>query len=126
MRLISDGGVHKLCFFGYLARCINPECGVHTRFFQYELEAILAWNRRTELKEEAIFMNPFPLTLKKTFLLVPHCPLCGGVAHIRTPSFGWICEVGKFSIICKNEKCGFTTREHGELLHAVEEWNRRI
>ena len=52
------------------------------------------------------------------------CPCCGGKAHINTPSFGWIGEVEKFSVSCNN--CNFTTREHDELLYAVEEWNRRV
>ncbi|MBR1658132.1 MAG: Lar family restriction alleviation protein [Synergistaceae bacterium] len=60
-----------------------------------------------------------------TKLLKP-CPCCGGAAHVRTPSFGWIGEIGKFSIVCSNSDwCGFGTSEHDELLYAVEEWNRR-
>ena len=119
-------GSAQTLFHGYFARCINPECGVHTGFFEHEIEALLAWNRRTGCKEEAIFHESITPDPEETFLLVPHCPLCGGAVYIRTPSFGWIGEVGKFSIACSDHfNCGFTTRKHDELFHAVEEWNRR-
>ena len=120
-------GSAQVLFYGYYARCTNPECGVHTAFFQYEFEAAFAWNRRTGLAGKAVFHESVTPDPEETFLLIPHCPCCGGVAHIRTPSFGWIGEIGKFSIVCSNfYECGFGTREHGDLLPAVEEWNRRF
>ncbi len=119
-------GSGKHVFYGYEARCKNPECGVQTRFFETPREAIEAWNKRTGLKEEAVFHESVTPDPEETFFLVPHCPCCGGAAHISTPSFGWIGEVGKFSISCSDySNCGFMTREHDELLYAVEEWNRR-
>ena len=119
-------GSGQALFYGYLARCLNPQCGVETAFFEHGIEAVYAWNRRTNLKEEAVYHESVTPDPKETFFLIPHCPCCGGAAHVRTPSFGWIGEIGKFSIVCSNSDwCGFGTREHDELLYAVEEWNRR-
>lgn len=111
-------------FLGYFVTCMNPECGVHSAYFRTVWDAVVVWNMRTTFTEDAVFHESVTPDPAETFLLVPHCPLCGGKAHIRTPSFGWIGEIGKFSIICSN--CGFGTREHDELLYAVEEWNRRV
>ena len=116
-------GSGQVLFHGYFAGCVNPECGVYTTFFQYAIQAVCVWNKRTGIKEEAVFHESVTPDPAETFLLVPHCPLCGNKAHIRTPSFGWIGEIGKFSIICSI--CGFGTRKHDELCYAVEEWNRR-
>ena len=110
-------------FLGYFVNCMNPECGVHTTYFGVAWDAVDVWNMRTHFTEAAIFHESVTPDPEETFLLVPHCPLCGGAAYIRTPSFGWIGEVGKFSVSCNN--CKFMTREHDELLYAVEEWNRR-
>ena len=119
-------GNAQALFYGYYMKCTNPECGVYTAFFQHGVEAVCAWNKRAELIEEAVLHESVTPDPEETFLLIPHCPCCGGAAHIRTPSFGWIGEIGKFSIVCSNfDECGFGTREHDELLYAVEEWNRR-